>query len=178
MSTLPQFVPDDSQAITQELIAAYEAMTGKTLAILAQGRKGFLAMIEGGRIDHAAHVNDAPAAIRDTLAFDDAVGVAMAFASKNPGTLLIVTADHETGCLWGPNSDTVAFDPIVDQGKGKQPLVKYNSGGHTNSLIPLFAKGAGADEFLKYAVGKDPVRGAYLNNIDIFKVISSAATKR
>lgn len=72
-------------------------MTGKTLETLAKGRHGFLAMIEGGRIDHAAHVNDAPAAIRDTLAFDDAVGVAMAFARTNPGTLLIVTADHETG---------------------------------------------------------------------------------
>ena len=54
-------------------------------------------MIEGGRIDHASHRNDAAGTIRDTLAFDEAVGVALDFQRKNPDTLLIVTADHETG---------------------------------------------------------------------------------
>ena len=72
-------------------------MTGKALQTLSGNRNGFFVMIEGGRIDHAAHLNDAPSTIRDTLAFDDAVGVAMAFVKKNPATLLIVTADHETG---------------------------------------------------------------------------------
>jgi alkaline phosphatase len=71
-------------------------MTGKALQILSKSKSGFFAMIEGGRIDHAAHRNDAPATIRETLAFDDAVGVAMDFVKKNPATLLIVTADHET----------------------------------------------------------------------------------
>jgi alkaline phosphatase len=71
-------------------------MAEKTLQILSKSKKGFFAMIEGGRIDHAAHRNDAPAVIRDTLAFDAAVGVAMDFVKKNPATLLIVTADHET----------------------------------------------------------------------------------
>ena len=71
-------------------------MTGKALQILSKSKRGFFVMIEGGRIDHAAHRNDAPATIRDTLAFDEAVGVAMDFVKKNPATLLIVTADHET----------------------------------------------------------------------------------
>jgi alkaline phosphatase len=73
------------------------AMAAKTLEVLAKNPKGFFAMIEGGRIDHAAHRNDAAATIRDTLAFDGAVGVALDFQRKNPDTLLIVTADHETG---------------------------------------------------------------------------------
>lgn len=73
------------------------AMTAKTLEVLSQNPKGFFAMIEGGRIDHAAHRNDAAGTIRDTLAFDQAVGVALEFARKHPDTLLIVTADHETG---------------------------------------------------------------------------------
>jgi alkaline phosphatase len=73
------------------------AMAAKTLEILAKNPKGFFAMIEGGRIDHAAHRNDAAATIRDTLAFDGAVGVALDFQRKNPDTLIIVTADHETG---------------------------------------------------------------------------------
>lgn len=73
------------------------AMAAKTLEVLRENRKGFFAMIEGGRIDHAAHRNDAAGTIRDVLAFDDAVGVALDFQRRNPDTLLIVTADHETG---------------------------------------------------------------------------------
>ena len=72
-------------------------MTDDTLRLLARNPDGFVAMIEGGRIDHAAHRNDAPATIHDTLAFDAAVGRALAFAEKNPDTLVLVTADHETG---------------------------------------------------------------------------------
>ncbi len=83
------------RAATQEPSLA--EMTRKTLEILSKSKSGFFAMIEGGRIDHAAHRNDAPATVRDTLAFDEAVGVAMDFVKKNPATLLIVTADHETG---------------------------------------------------------------------------------
>jgi alkaline phosphatase len=71
-------------------------MTAKTLEVLSRNPKGFFAMIEGGRIDHAAHRNDAAGTILDTLAFDAAVGVAREFARKNPDTLVIVTADHET----------------------------------------------------------------------------------
>jgi alkaline phosphatase len=72
-------------------------MTTKTLQVLSKNGKGFFAMIEGGRIDHASHRNDAAATIKDTLAFDAAVGVALDFARRTPDTLLIVTADHETG---------------------------------------------------------------------------------
>jgi alkaline phosphatase len=72
-------------------------MTAKTLEVLSRSPKGFFAMIEGGRIDHASHRNDAAGTIHDTLAFDEAVGVALEFARRNPGTLIIVTADHETG---------------------------------------------------------------------------------
>lgn len=54
-------------------------------------------MIEGGRIDDASHRNDAAGTIHDTLTFDEAVGVAPDAARKHPDTLVIVTADHETG---------------------------------------------------------------------------------
>jgi len=86
-------------------------MTAKTLAVLSRNPKGFFVMIEGGRIDHAAHRNDAPGTIRDTLAFDEAVGVALEFARKNPHTLLIVTADHETAgmALIGHSKDSKEY---------------------------------------------------------------------
>jgi alkaline phosphatase len=59
---------------------------------------GFFLMVEGGKIDWACHANDARATIGDTLAFDDAIGAAIAFYKKHPNeTLIVVTGDHETG---------------------------------------------------------------------------------
>jgi alkaline phosphatase len=56
-------------------------------------------MVEGGRIDNAGHNNDPAGSVHETLAFDAAVEVALAFAQSHPDTLLVVTADHETGGL-------------------------------------------------------------------------------
>jgi alkaline phosphatase len=86
-------------------------MTAKTLDILSRNSKGFFAMIEGGRIDHAAHRNDAAGTIFDTLAFDAAVGVALEFARQHPETLVIVTADHETAgmALIGHSKDSKEY---------------------------------------------------------------------
>jgi alkaline phosphatase len=86
-------------------------MTVKTLEVLASNPRGFFAMIEGGRIDHAAHRNDAAATIQDALAFDEAVGAALDFQRRNPNTLLIVTADHETGgmALIGYSKDSKEY---------------------------------------------------------------------
>lgn len=74
-------------------------MTSKALDILKADPDGFFLMVEAGRIDHAAHVHDIGGVIWDTLAFDEAVGVAYEFQKANPDTLLIITADHETGGL-------------------------------------------------------------------------------
>lgn len=86
-------------------------MTTRTLDVLARNPRGFFVMIEGGRIDHAAHRNDAAGTIYDTLAFDEAVGVALEFARKNPDTLVIVTADHETAgmALIGNSKDSKEY---------------------------------------------------------------------
>lgn len=65
---------------------------------LLDNPNGFFMMVEGGKIDWACHVNDAAAAIHEIAAFDNAVAVAYDFYRKHPGkTLIIVTADHETG---------------------------------------------------------------------------------
>lgn len=61
---------------------------------------GFFMMVEGGKIDWACHANDARSTIADTLALSDAVEVAIDFYNKHPNeTLILVTADHETGGL-------------------------------------------------------------------------------
>lgn len=73
-------------------------MTTKALEVL-DNEAGFFLMVEGGAIDTAAHGNDAVRMVAETLAFDEAVGVAKAFVEAHPDTLLIVTSDHETGGL-------------------------------------------------------------------------------
>jgi len=74
-------------------------MTAKALEVLRKKGQGFFIMVEGGRIDHAAHRYDIGAVISDVLAFDEAVKVVYDFHKANPDTLLIITADHETGGL-------------------------------------------------------------------------------
>lgn len=69
-------------------------MTRKALEILGDAPNGFLLQVEGGRVDHAAHANDAAGIMWDQLAFDDAVEVAYEFTSKREDTLLIITSDH------------------------------------------------------------------------------------
>lgn len=72
-------------------------MTEKAIELLSSSKKGFFLMVEGGRIDHEAHANDAAGVITEIKAFDDAVGVALDFAKRNGNTLVVVTADHSTG---------------------------------------------------------------------------------
>ncbi len=72
-------------------------LTEKAIDILDRKKNGFFLMVEGGLIDFAAHDNDAGTMLQETLDFDKAVKVATDYVDKHPDTLLIVTADHETG---------------------------------------------------------------------------------
>lgn len=72
-------------------------MTSAALLNLQASPDGFFLMVEGGRVDHGAHGNDAAATIREQVAFDAAITTVLAFIEKNPDTLLIITADHATG---------------------------------------------------------------------------------
>lgn len=69
-------------------------MTRSALARLSSKSNGFILQVEGGRVDHAAHANDAAGLVFDQVAFDDAIGVALDFSDRHPDTLLIVTSDH------------------------------------------------------------------------------------
>ncbi|MDR0546764.1 MAG: alkaline phosphatase [Dysgonamonadaceae bacterium] len=69
-------------------------MTQKAIEKLSKDKDGFVLMVEGSKIDWAAHSNDAAAIITDMLAFDEACGVAFDFAEKNGETLVVVVPDH------------------------------------------------------------------------------------
>ena len=74
-------------------------MTGKAIDALSAKKKGFFLMVEGGRIDHALHATNARRALQDTVAFDNAIKMALEKMQKvDPGlknTLVVVTADHD-----------------------------------------------------------------------------------
>jgi alkaline phosphatase len=98
--------------------------------------KGFFMMLEGSQIDWACHANDGARTIQEMLDFDAAVGKILEFAISNGETLVIVTADHETGGM------------ALEQGSGPDSLeFTYKSTGHTASLVPVFAYGPGAEQF-------------------------------
>lgn len=88
-------------------------MTAVALDILAKNKDGFFLMVEGGKIDWASHGNDAAATAWETIALDQAVEVALSFARTHPGTLVVVTADHETGGLGFGIGGEYFYDPAL-----------------------------------------------------------------
>ncbi|WP_320175488.1 alkaline phosphatase [Maridesulfovibrio sp.] len=97
-SHLPYEVERRNSKMTENKLPALYELTEKAVQSLSAQEKPFFLMIEGGRIDHAAHAHDAKSTILDTIAMDDAVKVAYDFYQKHPEETLIVTAaDHETG---------------------------------------------------------------------------------
>ncbi|MFW6146842.1 MAG: alkaline phosphatase [Thermodesulfobacteriota bacterium] len=94
----------DGKALPYAIDTAYEDITlqeftAKAIELL-ENQKGFFLMVEGGKIDWACHANDGTTSIKDTLAFDDAIKEAVAFAERHPReTLIVVTGDHECGGL-------------------------------------------------------------------------------
>jgi alkaline phosphatase len=116
-------------------------MTSKALEALAANSNGFFLMVEGGQIDWAAHANDFNNDVGETLAFDKAVKAALDFQQSHPDTLVIVTADHETGGLtytdpshytWSSLEHTAALVPVMAEGPGAELF----SGNMDNTDIP------------------------------------------
>lgn len=95
--------------------------------------------------------------------------------------LLIVTGDHETGYLTGPGSETdpePKWEPIINYGAGVLPGMQWNSTSHTNSLMVISAKGKAGRLIRRYADEEDPVRGRYVDNTEVAKVIFQAMEPR
>ncbi len=148
--------------------------------VLDDNPNGFALMVEGGAIDWAAHSNQPGRTIEEQIDFDKAVEAVVAWIEANSNwgeTLLIVTGDHETGYLTGPGSGAGSdpmWKPIVNNGAGVQPGMQFNSPNHTNSLIRMYAKGSVGRLFKTMVAGTDPVRGNYVDNTSIAKVVFDA----
>lgn len=150
-------------------------MTRGALNVLDNNPLGFFLMIEGGAIDWANHANQGGRLIEEMNDFNAAVEAVIAWVEANSNwneTILIVTGDHECGYLWGPNSGNPAtWNPVVNNGAHVMPGMQFYSGSHTNSLIPLYAKGVGAAWLDEWAVNLDPVRGRYVDNTNLALVL-------
>ncbi|MFP4065016.1 MAG: alkaline phosphatase, partial [Bacteroidales bacterium] len=153
-----------------ENVPTLEEMTRASINILSQEDEGFFLMVEGGAIDWAGHDNHLGRMIEEMTDFNHSIEAAVEWVEENSSweeTLIIVTSDHETGYLTGPNHPEPVNDPVVNRGQGNLPEVQWNSGGHTNMLVPFYAKGPGTEMFTYFADEKDPVRGPFLQNTDI-----------
>ena len=95
-------------------------------------------MVEGSQIDWAGHAQNTAYVVEEMLDLDRAIGKALEFAAENGETLVIVTADHETGGM------------TVNDGSFETGMVKgaYTSTGHTGVMVPVFSYGPGASEFI------------------------------
>lgn len=93
-------------------------LTKAAITRLSQNEKGYVLMVEGGRIDHAHHNDNAARALSDTVAFDDAIAAALEMTSSDD-TLIIVTADH---------SHTLTISGYPARGNPILGVVKYVGG--------------------------------------------------
>ena len=118
-------------------------MTEKAISVLSRNSKGFFLMSEGGKIDSYGHQNNATGMIKEMLMFDEAVGKALEFAKRDGQTLVVVTADHETG-------GAAARDPDKKNPDKTYPNVSVGwvSGGHSANMVPVYAFGPGAAGFV------------------------------
>jgi alkaline phosphatase len=119
----------------------------KAISVLEKNKKGFFVMIEGSQIDWGGHDNNQEYVITEMLDFDKVVGLMLDFAQKNGETLVVITGDHETGglSLTGGNWNEGKF------------TAKFSTTDHSAVMVPIFAFGPGAEEFM-----------GFMENTDIF----------
>lgn len=113
-------------------------MTRKAIETLSRDKDGFFLMVEGSMIDWGASAKDLDYTLAEVIDLDDAVRVAREFADKNGETLIVVTADHETGGMYLSGGNVAQ----------KKVTAGFNEkGGHSGIMVPIFSYGPGAEKF-------------------------------
>ena len=109
----------------------------KAIEMLDRNSKGFALMIEGSQIDWACHNNDSAYMHAELADFEAMLNAVLDYAEREGSTLVVVTADHETGGLTLPDGD-------IEKGINNP---RYLWGSHTGCMVPVFAYGPGAEYF-------------------------------
>lgn len=117
--------------------------TKLAISHLSQNQEGFFLMVEGSQIDWAGHANNAESLIGEMLDFEETIAAALDYADKDGNTLVVVTADHETGglALAAKTTEGLPYANYAEIG----PV--FATTGHSATLIPVFAYGPGAENF-------------------------------
>lgn len=161
-------------------------LTKAALNSLSKDEDGFFLMVEGGAVDWAAHANDTGRVIEEQVDFNAAVTATLEWLTvKNllDETLVIVVTDHGNGMPMGPQSDTIAFQPVENRGKGKLPGIRWHHPTHTNENTRLWATGPGSKlletrvrfydkGFVEFTAHNQS--GATIDNTDVFVVMKEA----
>lgn len=150
-STIPYEIDQGPDRTAPTLVE----MTEAALARLSRSANGFFLMVEGARIDHAGHDNDAGAMLGETRAFDAALAAALRFAEARGDTLVLVTADHETGG-GGFSYRRVEASPPIALPTGETYVSKYDFGS-VDALRALGRQRASFERIVAEA-GADPER--------------------
>ncbi|GAA0310722.1 alkaline phosphatase [Rhodovulum strictum] len=161
-------------------------LTRAALNSVGQNPEGFFLMVEGGAVDWAAHLNATGLLIEEQLDFEAAVAATLDWLDAEgrlDSTLLIVATDHGNGLPLGPDSDSVPWQPVPNQGPGVLPELRWHANDHTNEVTRLWATGPGAECLTGLVTGVDPgLRdivghnddGRFIDNTAIAPVIRAA----
>ena len=137
--------------------------TSIAVDFLSTGESGYFLMVEGSQIDWAGHGNNVQYMITEVNDFEQTVGHVLDYADKNGETLVIVTADHETGGFTlgaaGNNNDDTADYTIIEP--------TFATTNHSAALVPVLAYGPGAENFI----------GIYENTEIFHKLVSLLISK-
>lgn len=128
----------------------------KGISLMNQNKNGFFMMIEGSQLDDYGHFNQLDLLMKETLDFDQTVGEVMKWAAKDGETLVVVTADHETGGLTLVNGN---------KDKGRVECC-FSTKDHSGAMVPVYAFGPGAENFT-----------GIFENTDVFKKIKKLMTE-
>lgn len=183
------FQPDGAGGVTYSPTISLAEMTAKAIAILSQNPNGFFLLVEeDAGLDTVAHDNEAEILFQGVAALDAAVGIAADFAAQNGETLVIVTADHETGGLIiealddpdEPDESGVEADdssgisgedgPFTVAGEERQFMLDWTTADHTGAPVPLTAMGPGAESF----TGIFPNTAVFTVMVDTLRLSSAA----
>lgn len=128
----------------------------KGISLMNQNKNGFFMMIEGSQLDDYGHFNQLDLLMKETLDFDQTIGEVMKWAAKDGETLVVVTADHETGGLTLVNGNK-------DEGRVE---CCFSTKDHSGAMVPVYAFGPGAENFT-----------GIFENTDVFKKIKKLMTE-
>jgi alkaline phosphatase len=129
----------------------------KAIEVLSKDKEGFIFMVEGSQIDWGNHINNIDYVTSETLDFDKAVGVALKFAKQDSNTLVIVTADHESGGLTITGGNLAKGTVFSD----------FSSINHTAIPVMVYSYGPGAELFT----------GVYQNTAIFYKMVEALGLK-